>query len=221
MIVEGRKLKGSIIASERGDPYTLILSIRSPELAFAPNTVMQQSGSVDFKDLAALLGEDVNITTLRKGVDILPRAITREFEEEAPGYKITPGTIQRVEDKYESKTDHMVFFRAEAVKIDNIVRIDDNSFRETVGTFDLNIINLIEDYNINIIHFLNYEARLTVKKAILEKAVQQGAIKKVPKRGTPQWNNYFEDSYNVNSLVQYIREVVRQKQGFSWKLSAS
>jgi hypothetical protein len=151
-------------------------------------------------------------------VDILPRAITREFEEEAPGYKIIPGTIQRVEDEYRSKTDHMVFFRAEAIKMDNIVKIDDNSFRETIGTFELNITNLIEDYEIDINHFWKDEGKLTVKQAILEEAVKQGVIKEVPKRDNPQWDNYFRHSYNVKSLVQRIREVVRQKQAFSWRL---
>jgi hypothetical protein len=215
LIVEGRKVKGSIIASERGDPYTLILSIRSPELAFAPNTVMQQSGSVDFKDLGKLeKGGNMDIATI---------AIAREFEEEAPGYKVVPETLQRVESR-STPTEQVVFFEAKAVldqKVENTI-IDDKHFRETTGTFPLNVIKLIKDNNFNDTNFSNDKGRLAVKRAILGEAVQKRVIKRVPERGDPQWERYFIDSYNVDSMVdsigKVVKEIKRLEPEISWRL---
>ncbi len=214
-----QKLKGSVIASRKGDPDEWILSRRgSQEGLFAAGMVMQQSGSGKLEDLGKLKKDgSVNIFTVIAG---------REFAEEAPGFEIVSGTLKKDKDEIEREV-YIRFFRAEAEKAKTTIDIKGND--ETIGTWSLDIMKLIKENKLDTDYdFLHNRGknRLKIKEMILRAALEKGAISRFPTKADPAWEEYFIESYDVNHMVNRIEERIgeirtqarRQARKISWSL---
>ncbi|HMH09200.1 MAG TPA: hypothetical protein VK553_00695 [Candidatus Nitrosopolaris rasttigaisensis] len=220
LLLDGKKLKGSVIASRSGRPYELILSIRG-KWAFGSGTVMPQSGSGIFEDLRGLK-KDGNR-------DICAEIAKREFAEEASGFEIVPETLYpyKYPDKDEKRKEaYIKFFKAEAKKIGPEKTITDTKeYAETVGTWTLDIMKMIEENQLDTnydFHYKNEQSRFRAKKCILEAALKEGAIDEMLSESDPQWRQYFIDSYDVNKTVNYIEECIKKTrrvkiQDISWR----
>ena len=209
--VGDKRLKASVLATEEGT-HTWILSVRAKQAygkpLFAAETVMSQSGGVDFEDLIGLTRGNKNITAL---------AAAREFREEAPGYDLVPDTLQRVRSPETSTDkDHVIFFRAHAREAPSSARSDivKPEVQETTGIFRLDVLALIKKYQLDEYNFFDQDDRSRVMEAILDEASNQRAIVKL---NEPRKHDYFA-SYNVRHMVDDIGDTIKTLSGkVQWK----
>lgn len=212
LLVGGKKLKASVLATKQDTHTWMILSVRAEQAygstPFAADTVMSQSGGVDFEDLASLKKADGNM-------DITALAAEREFREEAPGYELVPGTLEKVGEPYETSEDHVIFFRAQAQKVSSATSIDtvkskaQQEIKDDV--FLLNVSEFIQKYQLDTCDFSNEEDRSYVMQSLLDVASGQGVIDKHSNPSKPneeRWDDY-SNSYNVKYMVDYIREIIQ------------
>ncbi len=225
LLMGGKKLKGSVIASRKGYPYEWILSKRgSREGLFTRGLVMPQSGSGNLEDLSKLKKDgSVDIFAVIAAREFAEEA--REFAKEAKGFEIVSGTLKIVKD-IERGGEYVRFFTAEAEETSTIIDTKGNG--ETIGTWSLDVMKLIKENKLDTEYdFLHNrgENRLKIKIYILEAALKEGVIDRLPIEADPAWEEYFIKSYDVDHMVSriegHIIEVRRQARRKAPKISWS
>jgi hypothetical protein len=207
LLLDGKKLKSSVLASQVGAPHRWILAIRNAQAfgrrLFASKTAMQPSGNVDFADLRKLRRNNMNVAKI---------AIEREFGEEAIGYELEPETIQFSTIIY-TPNECVVVFDAKAKESGKPVTISENM--ETTDVLILDIRELIKNNNINDINFSDRK----VKRALL--GLTREEFDKQNPEDQDLSRREYDGSYNVRYMVGRIREVLegdrRSVQEPSWR----